>query len=354
MGPAVTVLRLSRKELRDVIREKSLVVAFLVQLFLAGFSTILLTGLMALYSPEAAAQGPQGAVAYAGPAGPGGFDRHLAEAPGLTVERASAEEAMALFRAGDVLAVVEESVDDAGVHTVTLVLPDGEVQSTLLVTRLRGLLEEYEEELREQRQGRLEQQFLTVEQPPRPSRPYGFVFGTLLPLLVLTPVFLSGAIAGDALSQEARSRTLLLLRSAPVSPLALVAGKLLVPVALVPVQVALWLILFAVNGFPAAAPLAVLATATLLGVLLTASGTLTAVWVREENATQAVYALVVLLQGAFSLLLPRDPLNLVALVASGTPDAAANLTILLIAAAAAVVGAAAVAVTHRQLRRDLL
>ncbi len=349
------ILAIAGKEFQDVLRERSLVTAFVIQLFLAGFSTLLLAGLTVLYSPEALDAAPNADIAYTGP---GGFDAYLEGTGNLRVETYGTAEALEHFRNGNVSAVVEELVFEAdGVRRVTLLLADGELESTLLVTQMKSLLLEYEADLREQRNERLEldvEPFIEAQSGVRPERPYTFVYSTLLPLLIVTPVFLSGAIAGDALSQEARTRTLMILRSAPIKPSTLIAGKLTVPILLVPFQVVLWLALFAWNGFGSQDVPLIIATSVILAVLLTTAGLLVAALVPNETATQAAYALLVLLLAGFSLLLPRDPLNVLALLASGGRDAdtVASIAIMLVAA----VGTAALSawVVAKRIRTDRL
>lgn len=340
------------KELRDVLREKSLLTAFAVQLFLAGFSALLLAGLTALHSPDALDASPDATVIYTGP---GGFQPYLDGERNLDVRAATPEDALQAFREGRVAAVVQERYDDQdGLRRITLLMPDGELASTLLVTQMKALLLEYEEDLRQERRERLEIEHLPQALDVEADVPYGFVYATLMPLLVVTPVFLSGAIAGDALSQESRSRTLLILRSTPVATATLVVGKLLVPVVLVPVQVAVWLVLLAANGFPVEAPVAVVAFATMLGIFLTGTGGIIAALVRDESTTQAAYAVFVLGLAVFSLVLPRDPLNTIALLATGVADAAAWQTVAWLAVATAAGVAAAIAVTGHRIRRDML
>jgi ABC-2 type transport system permease protein len=339
---------LAGKEMRDILREKSLVVAFVIQLFLAAFSTLLLTGLSVLYDPESSERTPDGTLAFVGD---GAFGTVLRRDSAFDVRFVERQDAFAMFRAGEVLAIVEETQRD-GVQHVQLVLPDGELESTLLVTHLKGQLMAYEDQLRSARSERLSAEVYVVSKEPREERPQ--VYATLLPLLAITPVFLSGAVAGDALSQESRTRTLLLLRAAPVGSGWLVAGKLLVPVLLVPLQVALWMVLFALNGYPMRDFWLVLATVTWLGLLLTSAGLLVAAVVKNESATQAAYAVTVLSLGLASMMLPRDPLNLIALQAVGHTDRAAAHSLLWLASLAIAVTVAAVWFLRRALRRDTL
>jgi ABC-type Na+ efflux pump permease subunit len=173
-------------------------------------------------------------------------------------------------------------------------------------------------------------------------------------LLVVTPVFLSGAIAADALSQESRSRTLLTNRPMPISTRTLVLGKLVIPVVLGPVQVTVWLGLFALNGFPSHDPWTVVAFATVMGIFITGTGGIIAALVRNESTTQAAYVVFVLGIGVFSLMLPRDPMNVIALLTAGVTDGAAWTSVGLLSLAAAVGLVASIWVTRRRIQRDML
>lgn len=337
-----SLLRIAGKELRDVGREKSILIAVAVQFFIAAFSTFLLFGLTGLYDPGSLTDAPDADLAYVGP---GGFDAYL-DQPNLDVEPFTEEGALRSFGSGALDGVVFEHYDDANAtRQVTLLLPDGELRAVLLVTQLQGALADYEQDLREARQDRLEQEVVHLDTDVAPERPYGFVHATLLPLLVLAPVFISGAIAGDSFEQELQTKTLLLLRSAPVGPASILAGKLLVPVLLAPLQVLLWVGLLWLNGLPVQNVTWLLGVTAVLALLLSAVGLLVSILVRREHQTQEVYALVALLLGGLSLFLPRDPLNLVARIGAGSAAGSDAWTtgLLAVLAALALVGAVWVA-----------
>jgi ABC-type Na+ efflux pump permease subunit len=343
------------KDLRDILRERSILASLVVQLFVAGFSTFLSVGLTGLYDPGSVQAFPQAEVGYAGD---GGFAAYLEHAPNLSVAATTAQDGLASFRAGHLSAVVEESAPDGpnGTRTVTILMAQGTLQTTLLLTQMKGMLQDYEHDLRAARSDRLGQDVLRVEAPAEGGRvaSYGFVYGTLLPLLVLTPIFLCGAIAGDAFVAEVQTKTLLLLRASPLPLNGVLAGKLLVPVALAPAQVALWLGLLRLNGIAVHNWLALLVLSTLLAILLASLGIALASWVRKEGQVQAAYALVVLLLAVASLLLPDDPLNLLALLGSGAMTAASWGTYGILALAAAASAAVGLPFAARRIRRDLL
>jgi ABC-2 type transport system permease protein len=324
------MLRIAQKELRDILREKSILVALLVQFFIAAFSAFLAVGLMALYDPASTQAEIRADAVYAGP---GGFDEYLQRHANLRLSYADAESALASFSAGRVDLVVQESIADT--HTVTLLLPDGRIQTTLLVTQLKGLLQEYETDLREAGQNRLQHELLSLPAPPRDERPlpYAFLYSTLVPLLFVTPVFLGGAIAADSLAAELQSRTLTILRSTPRSIPSLLIGKLLVPVVLAPLQFLLWAGLLWLNAVPVRNLLLLCAASLLLTALLAGTGYALAARLRRDGPTQAAYAFTAITLAAVSLLMPRDPLNLVAVLATGRIDAQAWTSLLLLAAA---------------------
>ena len=343
------VLALARKELRDIVREKTIIVALVVQLFIAGFSAFLAVGLTGLYGPSASSARTGADIAYVGP---GGFDALLEGERNLDVARMGDDAAVAAFLSRDVAAVVEETVGDDGVRSVSLLLEEGGIQSTLLLTQLKGLLERYEEQLRGANQGRLDQQVLTVAVPTGASVPFAFVYATLLPLLVFTPVFLSGAVAGDTVTQEVQTRSIVQLRVAPLGTVRILLGKLLVPLLLAPAQLLLWIGLLALNNLPVQGigGLVLLSLASTL--VVAGAGVALAAGLGRSNAVQAAYALVAILLGLASLLLPTNPLNLAALLATGAADAQAWLTLGLIGLIGVVTTAGGMAWAARRLKAD--
>jgi ABC-type Na+ efflux pump permease subunit len=347
----VSVRAVAGKELRDIAREKTIVVALLVQFFIAAFSAFLTVGLMGLYDPGSVSSRPAADVGYVGS---GGFEAVLRTAPNLHVH-ANATDPIARFSRGELDAVVQESVGPDGVRTVTLVVPDGELKSTLLVTQFRDLLQSYETQLRQANQPRLQHRLLELPaQDHQGAVPYPFVYATLLPLLLLTPVFLSGAIAGDAFSGEIQSRTLLLLRSAPTSLARILLGKLLVPLLLAPAQFLLWSGLLALNGLRVGNLGWLMLLSAALTLLLCGLGFALAARLGRDGPTQAAYALVAIVLAVASLFLPRDPLNLIARLGSGEVDGTALATLGLIAAGAVACAFFGIRDATQRIRRDLV
>lgn len=338
---------LARKELRDLLRERTILTLLFVQFFIAAFSAFLMVGLSGLYDPGSLGGFPGATVAYVGP---GGFDRHLAGPPNLDVERMDIDDALAAFENGAIAVIAEERYSDPGdTRRIALVVPDGEFQTSLLVNQLKGLLVDYEDQLRQDRGERLEQQLLVVDGGPGPGTDVVFAYSILVPLLILTPVFLAGAVASDSFVQELQEGTFNVLRASPAGTATLLIGKLAIPIILVPLQILLWIGLLVANGLAIEHLGWLLGAATAAAAGLAALGVLVAFVVRQEGQAQVVYTLVVMILAAASLLLPRDPLNLLARLASGSLDAAAITTTAWLVAFAGAAIALTVAVAARRM-----
>lgn len=350
MGTLKRTAAIARKEFADLLRERSVVLALLVQFFVAAFSGFLSVGLEGLYHPEAGVHGSPTAVAYTGP---GGFDTYLRASGDFLLVARSPADALGDFQAGRVGAVVEESYGNAsGARTVTLLLPDAEIRTTILVTELKDLLRSYEHDLRLERQDRLGQEVVYVETRSNANTHYGFVYGVLLPLLAITPVFLAGAIVGDSVVEEIQTRTIHLIRASPATGTDFVLGKVLPPVLLAPLQLLLWCLLLAANGFHVAHLDLLLVLETALALFLAAMGVLIALLVQKEGQTQAAYTLVVLLLSALSLLRPRDPFNLVGRLGSGVHDPVGVASVGLYVAWALLLLSVVFEIARRKLRSD--
>lgn len=339
---------LARREARDIVRERTIVVAFIVQLFIAGFSTLVSVGLTALYDPGSVQISLPGQIAYDGP---GGFDAVLAGARGVRVLEMGPAEARSAFDHGRVRAVVQERIDDNGTRRVTLLVAEGEIQSTLVVTQMRELLQDYERRLRQDNGARLEHQVVDVPAPRGGGGSYAFLLTVLLPLLLLTPVFLSGAMAADSLHQEVQTRTIGLLRSAPLSVGTLLGGKLLAPLILAPIQVLAWIGLLALNHAAAANIPLLVGLTGLLTILVSTIGFTTTVVIHKPGASQAAYGLTVLSLAAIALTLPRPPLNLIAAIATDNLDAPTWTTLAIVTAVVLAIAGIGLRFVARRIRK---
>ena len=315
-------LTIARRELATLRSEKTIVLALLIQLFIAAFSSFLVVGLVSLYDPGSV-DGYETTVGVTGDAADDLLrvvDEQSSIAGVGYASQASAERA---FRNGEVDAVLLAD-RRAGRVFVTATVPDDSVRTTLVVVQLRDALATFERTERGDRAAFLSSTPLDL--PPRPgsgSTPYyGFSYTVLLPLLCFLPVFISGSMVVDSVTEELDRGTLELLRVAPVSTVDIVDGKVWAAAVLAPAQAGLWIALLDFNGTTVRHPLAILAVVGALALLVVTLGATVAVLSPDRRAAQFLYAVGVLVAFGGTTLLPLNPVNTVARLAVDSVGAA--------------------------------
>jgi ABC-type Na+ efflux pump permease subunit len=307
----------ARRELATIRREKTIVLALLIQLFIAAFSSFLLVGFVSLYDPGAAA-GSGIAIGVAGNASGTVVDAIDGEGSWRLVEFEGAEPAEAAFANGRVDALLIADEQPSGRLDVEAIAPDESVRSTVVVVELRAALEMLERERRLALAERLEQPPVPVPDVPPVPPTFGFTYTVLLPLLVFLPVFISGSVAADTITEELDAGTLELLRVSPLSAVEIVEGKMLAMVALAPAQAAAWLLLLRLNGTLVARPFAILGLVTAAATVVVALGSGLALRLRDRQSAQLVYSLAVIVLFVAASALPETPTNAVAKLAVGS------------------------------------
>jgi ABC-type Na+ efflux pump permease subunit len=321
--PRVTI---AGREFRVLAREKTIVLALLIQLFIAAFSSFLVVGLVSIYSPD----GVGGVEVDVAVSGDDAADLLAAARDSRSVDArayGSHGAAMDAFRDGRVDAVVETERDGDGGVVVSATVPDENIRTTVTVSQLRELLLAYEAAERTDRAAYLDVE--PLELPPRsPTSPYfGFTYTVLVPLLLFLPVFISGSVAVDSVSEEYERGTLELLRVAPVSMTDIVDGKLLATATLAPAQAALWLGLLRFNGTAVADIPLLLALVAGLAVAVCGLGVATALTAGDRRAAQTLFSMAALALFGGATLFGANPAALAARVAVGSADAGDALAV---------------------------
>jgi ABC-type Na+ efflux pump permease subunit len=320
-------LHLARRELASLRSEKTIVLALVIQLFIAAFSSFLVVGLVSLYDPESTTGGYTVQMGVSGPASDE-LDRLVDQ--GANREAAvfdSREAALAAFSNREVDAVLHTTSGDDGRINVEAIAPEGDFRTTLVVTQIKAALSDLEREKRTEFADRLERAPLSTP-PPANSNPYfGFTYTILVPVLVFLPAFISGSIAADSIAEELERETITLLRVSPLSVSEIIDGKAIAMVAIAPAQAGLWLLFLRLNGTSIANPFEILLLVGALTGVLVVVGAALAFRIGVRREAQLLYSLLALVLFGGSLLLPENPPNLVAKLAIGSPTLVSHVSI---------------------------
>lgn len=278
-----------------------------------------MVGLVSLYEPGAA-DGAEVEVVVTGEA-----DEQFLSALGgygpLTVHYTDDTAlAMTAFERGDVDALIDVDRSEADQLLLSITVPQEDLRLSIIVLQLREGLEHAEHQYRIAHMDRLETDPVPIPDAPNASPYFGFTYTVLVPLLLFLPVFISGSIIVDSITEEIDRGTLELLRVAPIDLPTIIDGKVLAAIAIVPLQVMLWLALLRINGIPIEQLPIILVLVTAIASAVVAIGAAIALVTVDRRQAQFLYSIAVigLLVGA--ILLPEQPANTVARLAIGSAD----------------------------------
>lgn len=304
-----------KKELRSVRREKTIMIAVVIQLLIASFSSAIVTGLMAYYDPDSIGYNARVGIKV-GVVGDGGsplvgylYDRNVEVA--TLPSPLDAEKA---FQRGALDAVAFIPQDSGGLVDMKLFLPESEARSTMILMILKEPLKRYEDTLRKNRGVQVKYSDLRG----MPSTTYEFRYAFIIPLLLmLFPAFLAGSMVIDSVSQELETHTLDTLWSAPLSLNEILGAKIVGALLLSVVQCALWSVLLRLNGIHIDNVGLSLLLAAVITALVAVVSAFVSAYFRDRERSQFVYSLFIAISTGMSYFFGASPMTLMTRLATG-------------------------------------
>jgi ABC-2 type transport system permease protein len=314
---------IARKEFRGLFNERTILLAVLLQLFIALFSSFLMVGLTSMYDPSSLSKYSlfRYNVAYAG--SDSQVLDYLNTSRDFRVYKMNLSEGVAALKELKLSAVVYVPDTLPGAQEpvkITLYTLQNDLQSAIVDVKLKDIFLKYETDLRAVRADRLHDTPVPLSIPPGTGGGdfYEFVYGLLIPLLVFMPAIIASALIIDLLTEEYQHDTLETLISTPVTFVEMVWGKVLACELLVPVQAGAWLLLLMVNGIRIENAGLILTQVSVTSFILILLGTLVALHFRERTAAQFIFSTALVVVMLLALALPNNPLNLLTRLAVGT------------------------------------
>jgi ABC-type Na+ efflux pump permease subunit len=314
--PRLTIIR---RELRSLTTEKTILLAIVIQLFIAAFSSFLVVGLVSLSDPGAV-DGGEMTFAVTGNASDV-VTAAIEEQNGVVAtEQPSETAASSTFYGRNADAILSANYTPSGRIQVFATVPENSLRTTQIVAQVRSVLEILERQQRQRLAESLQTQPVPMPAEPTDTSPYfSFTYTILVPLLLFLPVFISGSIAVDSITEEIERGTLELLRVAPVSLRDIVEGKLVTAIVIAPVQSVLWIGLLVLNDTTVANIPLLLVLVGALATILVCLGVALAVSIKERRQAQLAYSMTMLVGLGAAVYLPEHPANTIARLAVGSP-----------------------------------
>ena len=311
---------IAKKEFKELMREKTFILAIIIQLFIASFASFLVIGLTSFYDPSTLGdmelEGTSIAVL-------GTQDNELYQIlqqsnirTYLYDDYQSAYMDFYEHKIDAIIVVPLGTSSGTELLNVDIYLPKSEIKATIVSLQLKEALEMYEQSVRDVRTQRLPGyaaiKFNIIERGIKTSSTYfEFIYVALLPLLVFTPAFISGGLIIDFITEEYERKTMDMLLVSPVSMLDIINAKVIMATLIVPMQSFVWILLLSMNRISIQNPLQILLLVTVIAAVLVLSSTIIAVLFRERGVAQLFYSLILIFLFMSSYLFTNSPMNMV-------------------------------------------
>ena len=304
-----------KKELTSTMRDSTIWIAVVIQLFLASFSSALLVGMLSLYDPESVGEFRQinVSIALVGPsAGPLGTyleDRGLKAPTYPNLETAAKD-----FARNKVSAIIVTPEDTGeGALSIRLYLPRAQARASLILMILQDPLRRFENYQRQMRG--VEVRYTDLK--GKPPTQFEFIYSVIIPILMFFPAFVAGGMVVDSISEEVVNNTLDTLLSAPISLTTAINAKITAAVFLAILQCIAWLGVFWLNNTIVYNPLLVLLMATIVAGIITVSSAFVASVFKDRERSQFVYSLFIMVATSVTYLLNVSPVITMSRLAAG-------------------------------------
>lgn len=310
----IPFLAVVKRELSSVLRDRTILIAILLQLFIASFSSALLLGMLSLYDADTILR-ESGASIKIGvvDATDDPLDDFLADRGLMVIPFVTLAQAESAFYEGEISAIVDTPLDANGLTEIKLYVPDSNTRSSLIRVAIQEPLKQYENYLRSQKGVEIHYTDLQGE----PSTSFEFVYSVLLPILMFFPAFVAGSLSIDSLTEEFENNTLQTLLSAPLTVNGMVSAKISSVLILSILQCGAWLVLLKWNGTALQNTGWIFLLALIVSGITSTSAALAAILLKDRERSQFIYALMLLAGVATSNLLNLSPITTLSRLAIG-------------------------------------
>ena len=304
------------KEIKSVLKEKTIVFAIVIQLLIAAFSSVILIGLMSFYDPGSIGQNTNihFDVGLVGEGNSGPLASYLTDAGLTVIPIASADDAVSQMRSGDLDAVLVIP-NSTGVVNMQLYLPESDSTSTVELMVMESPLEKYEDYLREQNGVHV----MYTQMQGLSSTTFEFLYSFIIPMLMFFPAFIAGSMIIDSISEEVENKTLDTLMTSPISLNTVLFGKVAASVILAIIQCVAWVLLLSVNHLYIQNAVLVLLLAFIVAAFVTLGSAVISMYFKDRERSQFVYSILLMTVGGICLFANPSPISVMTRLATGDP-----------------------------------
>ena len=315
-------LPIVKKIFFDLLREKTIVFAILLQLFIILTASLLMTNSMSIFNPENVL-GDTINIAITG-------DRTLSERvkqyfdePNMNVVIIEDyNEALEKFYSEDVDVVIDIGIRDNFVPIyIELILPKGDIKHSMILAQIKDKLEIYENVLREKHLAEPDSIMLDRLRIKETSNPvatqiFEALYSILIPFLILMPGILLGGLIIDILIEELEKKTLNILVLI-VSFRRYIFELIIATLSISMIQILTWQFLLTFQGIIIYNLPEITAITIMLNFIMFIFCVILTLAVMDKTKAQVIYSFLVLLLFASMPLFQINPIRVISRLAIG-------------------------------------
>ena len=307
-------LSLLKKELKSISREKTIIFAIIIQLLIASFSSVILSGILAFYNPVALVENVRFTprVGYIGDIDNPlvGYLRSNRIVVRPFTEMTTAE---ATFQARGIDAIILVPESHSDTVDMRLMLPKRETMRIFMLVMLDEPLKKYENYLRENNGIYISYQ----DTEGKPYSTYEILYAVIIPILMLFPALVAGSIVIDTISEEFENKTFETLMSTPASAGKVFAAKISAAVIVAIIQMVVWIGLLKANGMAIYNPFHLLTASVILATTIAFGAAAIALFFKDRERAQFVYSLTLIIIAVSTYFLNVSPIILLTRLSAG-------------------------------------
>ena len=279
------------KDIRMIARERTIMSAISILIFIASFSSIITFGLLVLYKPDFVSM----SGVKVGVAG----NCLMLKMSGVDAEYDTLEEGLKDFYGGKIDALLylpEENISST--NFVTVYLPKDEISGIIVTSKVKEILKEYQKRLREMNSipashgfSFYDENFKRIEIKEGSSITFRFIYAVLIPLLLITTAIITGGLVIDLISEEYETKTYEVILSTPLSPSEFISSKIFVSLLISSILSVTWIVLIFLNvGIHNAFLILILSIS--VSMIFSSIGAISSLLLKDRERSQLVFSLV--------------------------------------------------------------
>ncbi len=293
-------LSIFKKDLKDIVREKTFISTVLLQIFMVAFYTVAIFGIIVIFNPGGSSGSDIPLKIIYENEYPGDLVRLVKENRGFElreVKEFSPEDIQDEISGEEVVWIYKRDLD-FDYDFVRIFIDSGDFEASFHMSESKKMLEEYEVIKREERTDLRDYPVTEVMGGRDPDDftirrlIFEFTYLIMIPILFFLPIYLSGTLLIDNTTEEFKKKTIGVLLSTPFSLSNIMLQKIAAALLLSVIQIGAWILVITSRGIDINYPIKLFAILVLINLTMLLAAALVSVYFRERVNAQTIFSLL--------------------------------------------------------------